>query len=536
MREADNVNPTRRAILKGAGAVGIAAGIHAISEASQAQSGNTPHVIIVGAGLAGLCAAYLLQQKKWSYTLLEAERNHIGGRVRTMPIGDGLYWEAGAMRIPTEHHIVRKYIRMFSELELRPFVMGSPRTFLFARGKKATAEADIKTQFRLTPEEAKLSSQTLWQGSVKGVAQGEKTQGFPDPLSQDELKHLRTANTFTTDKLINLDGRSLRQLIQAARLPFEPVPTTPVQQLSDEAIEFILFAFGNLSIQHGAATEFLREENIGVWDKEFSEIKGGASRLPEAFLNRLTGKPRMGYEVIRLEQDETRGRVTAVCRTADGTYREEADFLLCTIPLPILARVDVAQPFSNEKQRAIIEAGYDAGTKVALLTKNRFWEREHRIFGGTSTTDLMTGAIVYPSDNAKNKDGTEPLDPAMSDRPGVLIASYCWGQDARRLGAMPASEREKYVIQEVSKVHPELDHSGMVLDHKSWAWDTYRWCGGAFAFYQPGQFARFHQHIVRPEGRIYFAGEHCSHSHSWMEGALESAENAVDALEKAAAR
>ena len=74
----------------------------------------------------------------------------------------------------------------------------------------------------------------------------------------------------------------------------------------------------------------------------------------------------------------------------------------------------------------------------------------------------------------------------------------------------------------------------MVLQKTSWAWDTYRWCGGTFAFYQPGQFARMHQHVVRPEGRIYFAGEHCSHSHSWMEGALESARMAVDALEKRA--
>jgi monoamine oxidase len=535
MSQADNLNPTRRAVLKSASAVGIAAGMHAISTASQAQSGKSPHVIIVGAGLAGLCAAYLLQQKNWTCTLLEAERNHVGGRVRTMRIGEGLYWEAGAMRIPTEHHIVRKYIRMF-DLELRPFVMGSSRTFLFARGKRATAEADIKMQFKLTPEEARLTSQKLWQGSVKGVAKGEKTQGFPDPLSETELKELRTANTFTTDKLINLDRRSLRQLIQAARLPFEPVPATPVQPLSDEAIEFILFSSGNLSIQHGAATEFLREENIDVWDKDFSEIKGGTSRLPEAFLNHLTSEPRMGCEVIRLEQDEARGRVTAVCRTANGTYREDADFLLCTIPLPILARVEVAPPFSNEKQSAIIESGYDSGTKVALLTKNRFWEKQHHIFGGTSTTDLMTGAIVYPSDNAKDKDGTEPLDPAVSDRPGVLIASYSWGHHARRLGAMPASEREAFVIREVSRVHPELEHSGMVLHHTSWAWDTHPWCGGAFAFYQPGQFARIHQHLLRPEGRIYFAGEHCSHSHSWMEGALESAENAVDALENAAAR
>src|SRR6185295_3577662 len=153
-----SVRPTRREVITTASAAGVVAGIDALAGGSRAESGKMPHVVIVGAGLAGLCAAYLLQKKDWTYTILEAERNHIGGRVRTMPIGDGLYWEAGAMRIPKEHRIVRKYICSFKELELRPFVMYSSRTFLFARGKRATAEADIKTQFKLTPEEAELSS------------------------------------------------------------------------------------------------------------------------------------------------------------------------------------------------------------------------------------------------------------------------------------------------------------------------------------------------------------------------------------------
>jgi monoamine oxidase len=46
----------------------------------------------------------------------------------------------------------------------------------------------------------------------------------------------------------------------------------------------------------------------------------------------------------------------------------------------------------------------------------------------------------------------------------------------------------------------------------------------------PGQFAALHRHVVAPDGRIYFAGEHCSRSHSWMQGALDSAEEAVNAM------
>lgn len=517
--QSDNADPTRRQVIATAGAAGVVAGVDAVLGMSEAQPGKTPHVVIIGAGLSGLCAAYLLQKKNWTYTILEAERHHVGGRVRTMPIGDGLYWEAGAMRIPAEHKIVRKYIDMFSELELRPFVMYSAKTFKYARGTKSTDEAEIKKKFRLKAAEEKLTADKLWNLTVKDVAQGKHG------LSRDEIEQLRTANTFTSENLIRLDRQSLRQLIHDAR-PME----LGYAPLSDEAIEFFLFAYGNLDIQHFASTEFLREENIGVWDPGFSEIVGGTSRLPNAFLSRLSSKPKMGCEVVRFEQDEARGRVRAVYRIGGRDHQEEGDFLLCTIPFPVLARVEADPLFSHEKRRAILEMGYDSGTKVALLTKDRFWEKNNGIYGGATTTDLVSGSVIYPSDNAGNKEGTRPLDPAVSDRPGVLIASYCWGQNARRLGAMPATEREELVIQQVSQIHPELAYRDTIIQQTSWRWDAYRWCGGAFAFYQPGQFARIHQHVIQPEGRVYFAGEHCSHSHSWMEGALESAEMAVDAL------
>lgn len=517
----DIANPARREFITGAGATALVSGVSALVGSAQAQS-SKPHVIIVGAGLAGLCAAYILQRMGWPYTILEAERDYVGGRVRTRPIGN-LHWEAGAMRIPLRHEIARKYISMFCELKLQPFVMSSPTTFKYARGALSTDEAVIKKKYALSAAEREFSSDELWIHSVKDIATGNLKGG----LSEEELRELRNSNTFTSSKLIQLDRKSLRQLMQSRRPDGRP-------PLSEEAIEFVLFASGNLTIQHGASTEFLREENVGVWDFEFSQIEGGTFLLPRAFLNRLSHKPIMGSEVIRLEQDVKRGRVRAIYKHNGSLEHAEGDFLICTIPFPALARVQVDPPFSHEKQRAILDIGYDSGTKVALLTKYRFWEKKYGIYGGTTRTDLITGPIIYPSDNALDKHGTKPCDPAKSDQPGVLLASYTWGQDARRLAAMPNRERIDFVITQVSQVHPEIADKGMILECASWAWDNYRWAGGAFAFYQPGQFSRMHEHVIMPEGRIYFAGEHCSHSHTWMEGALESAENVIAELVKRA--
>jgi monoamine oxidase len=511
--------PNRREILVGIGAAGVVVGTDAFGGQSAARPAKKPHVVIVGAGLAGLCAAYELQQRGWTCTILEAERR-VGGRVRTLRLGDS-YWEAGAMRIPKPHKVVRTYAAKFG-LELRPFIMYSKRTFKYARNTKSINEADIRTKYNLDPAEQYLSSDDLWNRSVKDVARG-KINPVGNPLSETEMNELATATTFTSKGLIDLDRLSLRQLIQSARLDNGAL-------LSNEAIEFTLFATGYSTIQHAAATEFLREEKIGVWKPGFSEIKGGCQKLPEAFLSRLTNEPKYGCEVFRLEQDKLRGRVRAIYRRRRSVGSEEGDFLLCTVPFPVLATITAEPPFSHEKRQAIIETAYDSGTKIALLTRYRFWEKQHGIFGGSTQTDLMSGPIFYPSDNALDEDGEKPLNPMVSDRPGVLLASYTWGQDARRLAAMEPRRRIEFVIEQASQVHPQLREPGMILKQATWAWDNHRWAGGAFALYQPGQFQRLHEHVIKPEDRIYFAGEHCSHSHSWMEGALESAQRAVDAL------
>ena len=92
-------------------------------------------IVVVGAGLAGLCAAYELEQRGHRVTMLEADAQHVGGRTRTLRFGDGLYGEAGAMRIPARHEITRHYVREFG-LPLRKFVLSNPQAYYFLRGER----------------------------------------------------------------------------------------------------------------------------------------------------------------------------------------------------------------------------------------------------------------------------------------------------------------------------------------------------------------------------------------------------------------
>src|SRR5215207_2910202 len=99
----------------------------------QQRRGRPNKVIIIGAGLAGLSAAYELTQGGHDVTVLEA-RTRPGGRVHTLrdQFADGLYAEAGAARIPNHVHFTIKYVELFG-LTLDPFEpIDLPRVYYVA--------------------------------------------------------------------------------------------------------------------------------------------------------------------------------------------------------------------------------------------------------------------------------------------------------------------------------------------------------------------------------------------------------------------
>ena len=87
-----------------------------LSGLGQSQPRTAPQrVTVIGAGLAGLAAAYELQRAGHNVTVLEA-RPFPGGRVRTLRDGfaDGLYAEAGGQAYyPVPENYAGKYIEEF---------------------------------------------------------------------------------------------------------------------------------------------------------------------------------------------------------------------------------------------------------------------------------------------------------------------------------------------------------------------------------------------------------------------------------------
>ena len=194
-------------------------------------------------------------------------------------------------------------------------------------------------------------------------------------------------------------------------------------------------------------------------------------------------------------------------QTRAGRFKERGDYAIVTVPFSVLRHVEVLQPFSRGKQRAIRQLNYDASAKIFFQCRRRFWEEDDGIFGGGSHTDLAVRNIYYP-------------EHGQETGRGVLVASYTWSQDAERWGSLRPEDRITQALENVAQIHPQINEEFEAGDSKIWQQDPYA-CG-AFALFEPEQKTLLHEHIIAPEGRVHFAGEHASLAHRWVQGAIES--------------
>jgi monoamine oxidase len=462
-----------------------------VHEGLPPTTGPRQRVVIVGAGIAGLVAAHELLRAGHEPLILEAQ-NRVGGRILTLrePFTPGLYGEAGAMRIPRAHGLTLAYVEKFG-LKLNPFTLQNPDAYCHLFGHKyrwreidadpALLAGELSEQDR--EQDRSTTCAKRWEAAIRPLAE-EVEQGGEAAWSGIVARY---------------DGFSTREFLERQHWP-EPM------------IELFGLLQNQEALMNSCFLELLREE-VGRFYVDLLQIDGGMDLLPRAFLPGLASRIRFGARMVAIEPGES--EVTIHYRTVGGRERAVGDYAIITVPFPVLRHVEITRPFSPAKRRAIRQLRYDASAKIFLQFRRRFWEEDEGIFGGGTVTDLPIRNVFYP-------------EHGRDTGRGVVLASYTWSEDAQRWGSLPREERLQQALEDLAAIHPQALYEYEVGTSKMWHDDPN--AGGAFALFEPGQQTLLHDHIVSPEGRVYFAGEHASLAHAWIQGAIESGLSAASAI------
>jgi monoamine oxidase len=442
------------------------------------------HMIVIGAGMAGLVTASLLKEAGHRVTILEAN-DRIGGRVYTIrpPFSYPLYFNAGAMRIPDTHTITFEYIKKF-KLPTNLFINRTPTDILYANGIKTRLNVFESNpsilKFPVAPNERGKSSEELLLSVIQPII---------NFINQDPVKNW---------PLIEKQYRSIA------------FGTFLNAYFSVSAIDMIGVLLDLEAFMGMTFVEVLREIIILVSTKKFYEITGGMDRLPLAFLPQLKENMLFNQKMIKISQYQNSVSIHCKHQQTGENIMITGDLAIVTTPFSTLrfVKFEPYNSFSYFKRVAIRELNYMASTKIGIEFKSRFWEKEGQ-FGGKSITDLPIRFTYYPSYGI----GTPG--------PAVITASYIWADEALTFESLPEKEQIQYALTNLAELYGPQVYSEFITG-TSFSWSKNPYSCGAFTSFEPGQDSELYPYISTPEGRVHFAGEHTSLTHGWIQGAIES--------------
>ncbi|MEO5793644.1 MAG: NAD(P)/FAD-dependent oxidoreductase [Rhodoferax sp.] len=481
-------------------------------------------VAIVGAGMAGMVAAYELMKLGFKPVVYEASK--MGGRLRSQPFegGQGVIAELGGMRFPVSSTAFYHYVNALglrSQPFPNPLTPASGSTVVDLEGQTYYAEklADLPAMFQEVAD--------AWARALEDGAQFEAVQNAIRSRDVPALKAL-------WNTLVPLwDDRTFYDFVATSK------------------------AFAGLSFQH---REVFGQVGFGTggWDSDFPNsmleilrvvmtncddtqrlIVGGADQVPLGLWQQKPeqmahwpagtslaslhgGAPRAGVAAIQRQDD---GHIAVTDRWGD-TRSYAAVLTTCQSWLLTTQIACDESLFSQKMWMALDRTRYMQSSKTFVMVDRPFWKDKDPVTGRDTLSMTLTDRLTR---------GTYLFDNGP-DKPGVICLSYAWMGDALKMLPQPPEKRVKLALDALKKIYPNVDIASHIIgDPITVSWEADPHFLGAFKGALPGHYRynqRMFAHFMQDdkpasERGIFIAGDDVSWTPAWVEGAVQTSLNAV---------
>lgn len=481
-------------------------------------------VVVVGAGIAGLVAAYELMRIGLRPVVYES--SHLGGRLRSQPFegADGIVAELGGMRFPRSSTAFHHYVDLLG-LDTAPFpnplteAAGSTVIDLHGRTYYGRTLADLPPFFTEVAD--------AWASAL------EEGAGFTDLQQAIRERDTARIRALWAELVEVWDDRTFYDFVSTSK------------------------AFSDLSFAHREAFGQVGF-GTGGWDSDFPNsmleilrvvltdceddqllVVGGVEQVPQGLWTRtpddLVHWP-AGTSLSSLHGGGTRPGVARLHRLDADTIRvtdvyggtRDVSAVLTTCQSWLLStQIDTDESlFGQELWMALDRTRYMQSTKTFVMVDRPFWRDVDPATGrevmSTTLTDRLTRS-TYLFDNGP-------------DRPGVICLSYSWMSDSLKMLPYPVEKRVELALAALRKIYPNVDVGAHVIgDPITVTWESDPHSLGAFKGALPGHYRynrRMYCHFVQDdlpaaERGIFMAGDDVSWTPAWAEGAVQTALNAV---------
>jgi monoamine oxidase len=450
------------------------------------QRGADP-VLIVGAGIAGLTAAYRLGQAGVPVRLIEAQKR-IGGRMFSLRdfFPDGQVAELGGELIDTGHETIRTLAAELGigldDLSIEPDGIGME---LFYFGGARRTEREIVEAFRPIAAQIEEDLATLTCDDVT----------YDAPNGAERLDRMTVAQW--------LDQRGVSGWIR---------DVLNIGYTTEFGLETDQQSALNLLTMIDTNPDPFRI--FGDSDERF-HVQGGNDRITTTLASKIGVEIETGTFLESLTEESDGTFVCSVRREGvSSTIR--APQVLLTIPFTMLREVDIRMNLPAAKRAAIDGLGYGTNAKLMVGFDRRVW-REQYASNGSVLTDLPFQLCWETSR-------------AQSGRSGILT-NFTGGAHGMELGSGTAAEQAATFTRQLDRVFPGVEATRREGKEVRFHWPTFPFTRGSYASYRPGQWTTIRGAEGTPVRNLFFAGEHCSLDYQgFMEGGCETGQAAAEAI------